>query len=272
MTLAGVTDEVAGGVHRAIAVLTALGDQAALGRSGVGVVELARLVGCEKSQASRTLKTLAGTGLVERDPDTLAYRLGWRLFSLAAVSADERLLALAPPVLRRVVAVIGERAHLSVREGGQVLTIASESSARAVEGAGWVGRTSPLHTTSAGRALLLDHADAEVRELFADVAFEPGAGNAPRDVEDLLERLRGARTAGYATTDEEFEAGLVGVAAPVRDFRGHVVAALNVSAPKYRLGRHLAAAGRQLAVAADALSRELSGAPARPRPRSRRSS
>jgi IclR family transcriptional regulator, KDG regulon repressor len=57
--------------------------------------------------------------------------------------------------------------------------------------------------------------------------------------------------------DEEFEAGLVGVAAPVRDFRGRIVAALNVSAPRFRLGRRLDAAGREVRAAADALSERL---------------
>jgi IclR family transcriptional regulator, KDG regulon repressor len=40
----------------------------------------------------------------------------------------------------------------------------------------------------------------------------------------------------------------------VRDFRGRIVAALNVSAPRFRLGRRLDAAGREVGRAADELS------------------
>ena len=54
--------------------------------------------------------------------------------------------------------------------------------------------------------------------------------------------------------DEEFEFGLVGAAAPVEDFQGQLVAALNVSAPKFRLGERLEAAGREVKRAADDLS------------------
>jgi DNA-binding IclR family transcriptional regulator len=61
---------------------------------------------------------------------------------------------------------------------------------------------------------------------------------------------------------EEFEAELVGVAAPVRDFRGYVVGAVNISAPKFRLGRSLAAAGREVRASAERLSRALTGEPA----------
>jgi DNA-binding IclR family transcriptional regulator len=53
---------------------------------------------------------------------------------------------------------------------------------------------------------------------------------------------------------EEFEFGLVGAAAPVRDFKGQLVAALNVSAPKFRLGERLEDAGGEVKKAADELS------------------
>src|SRR5204863_773969 len=64
---------------RGLDVLCALAEPEA--GEGLGVVALAELVGGDKSQLSRSLKTLEERGLVERDPDTLAYRLGWRLFA-----------------------------------------------------------------------------------------------------------------------------------------------------------------------------------------------
>ena len=62
---------------------------------------------------------------------------------------------------------------------------------------------------------------------------------------------------GYAKVDEEFEPELVGAAAPVRDFRNRVVAALNISAPKFRLGQRLDEAGAVAAAVAEQLSRHL---------------
>jgi hypothetical protein len=51
---------------------------------------------------SRTLKTLADAGFVIRDPDTLRYSLGWRVFTLAASAGNQRLLALTVHVLRHL--------------------------------------------------------------------------------------------------------------------------------------------------------------------------
>lgn len=247
------------GVHRAVAILTVLGSEDAAEQGSLGVVEIARRVGKEKTQISRALRMLEGTGLVERDSDTLGYRLGWRLFTMAINIGRQRLLVEAPPVLRRLVSATKERAHLTVLDGDGALTVLSESPMRAVQTAGWVGRITPLESTSSGRALLFDHGNDEIRDLLGDVAFAGTGPRAPSDVNDLLVRLDEAREYGYALVDEEFEEGLVAAAAPVRDFRGRVCAALNVSAPKFRLRRELDATGRMVRAAAHQISRAMAG-------------
>jgi IclR family KDG regulon transcriptional repressor len=242
---------------RALSLLNALGSPTATAGDGLGVVQIASIVGCDKSQVSRTLKTLAEGGFVLRDPDTLRYRLGWRVFSLAASASDQHLLTLTPHVLRQLVASVGEGAHLSVREGREVLTLMSECPDRSIQAAPWVGRVAPLYCTSAGRALLFDHTDSEVRKLLEGSDFIAAGPNAPRDLDDVLARLHQARRQGYVMVSEEFEPGHVAVAAPIRDFRGRVMAALNISAPKFRLRDSLPEAGQKVRAAADYLSRAL---------------
>src|SRR5262245_25093312 len=96
----GMGEDGSTSLARAIAVLMVLGSGECTGGEGLGVVQIARLVGKEKTQVSRTLKALAEAGLVIRDAESLRYRLGWRLFTLAATAADQQLLALTPHVLR----------------------------------------------------------------------------------------------------------------------------------------------------------------------------
>ncbi len=244
-------------LRRGLTILRAIEDQEALGASPPGVTRIASLIGSDKSQVSRSLKILAEHGLVDRDPETLGYRLGWGLLAMAGRSSRVGLLVAAEPLLKRLVRETEERAHLSVLQGTAVLTLLSEGSGHAVQAAGWVGRSVPLHSTSSGRALLLDHTEKEIAELFAGLPFEGATAKAPRNARQLYERIAAARSAGFALVDEEFEAGLVAVAAPVRDFGGRVVAALNVSAPKFRVGNKLLGAGRQVKAAADELSATL---------------
>lgn len=251
---------------RGLAILLALGSDEAVARGGLGVVRIAAAVGREKSQVSRALRTLAESGLVERDPDTLDYRLGWRFFTLAARAGHGRLLTAAAPVLDALVASLGETAHLSVLEGAGVLTVLSQSSPRAVRASDWSGHRVPAFCTSAGRALLFDHDDASLAAVLADLSPDGLGPNAPRDAADVARRLAADRERGFAVADEELEPGLLSAAAPVRDFRGLIVAAVNVSGPSFRFGEDVERTdGPRIRAAADELSTRLGwAAPAPP--------
>ncbi len=234
------------GLRRGIRVLEALASDEALA-GGLGVLRIAELVEQDKSQVSRTLRTLAEHGIVDRDPETRAYRIGWSVFALAARAGDVRLVAAGEPVVRELAQSLGERVHLTVLQGAEVLTIVSHGTPHAIEAAGWVGRTVPAYCTSSGYALLLD---ADVSAVLAGVE--------PRALARVKARIADARERGYAVADEDFEPGLVAIAAPVRDFRGRIAAALNVSAPKFRLDSRLHEAGTAVAHAASELSAKLS--------------
>lgn len=258
-----VVDAGADNVSRAAASLIALGSRESIDRGGLGVLRLAEITGGDKGQLSRILKTLDAAGLVERDADTRNYRLGWQLFALAARVADQRLLELAPPVLADLVQTVGERANLSVLRGTEVLTVFSERSPHSVQSVDWVGRCAPSYCTSAGRALLLDHDRSDLASLFEKTDFGRYGPNAPSDIESLHRRLVASRARGFAVVDEEFEPEVIAVAAPVRNFSGRICAAVNVSAPKFRLGgaRRVNAVGKALKSAADTISAGLGESP-----------
>ena len=228
---------------------------------GLGVVDVARRLGVDKSQASRTLRTLAEHGLVERDPATRAYRVGPRVFGYAALVAQRRLLRAAPPVLAELVAGLGERAHLSVLDGASVLTLLSESPPHAVQAAGWAGRTVPAYCTAAGRALLADHDAAAQAALLAGTRLDRLAPHTVTSLGDLARRVADAAARGWASADEEMEPGLAAVAAPVRRFDDRIVAAVNVSGPSFRFAPRLDEAGPVVAAAAARLSRQLQQPP-----------
>jgi DNA-binding IclR family transcriptional regulator len=247
-------------IRRGVEALLTLASAEATAEGGLGVNRIARMLGREKSQVSRTLATLAEYGLVDRDPDSLAYRLGWRIYAMAQLAGNQRLLDAAAPLLDRLVERFGEGAHLSVLQGTGAMTVLSRRSPRAVQAIGWVGRTTPVYCTSAGKALLVDRSPAELRELLRGVRLERLAPNTPTSIARLAATIAEARERGYAVADEEMDAGLVAVAAPVRDLHGRVAAALNLSGPAFRLRPRLAEAGAAVAEAAGELSGVL-GAP-----------
>jgi IclR family transcriptional regulator, KDG regulon repressor len=255
--------EPAVAIRRAVALLLTLGGDEVLQAGGLGVKRLSELTGNEISRVSRTLEVLAEAGLVDRDPTSRAYRLGWRFFALAARAGQPQLRSAAAGFVRVLTDEFGESAYLSVLDGHEVLTIMEESPTHTLQSAGWLGRSHPYpYCTSAGRALLFGHTDEELTALLGGLEFRPPGPNGPTSFADFAERLARERRQGWVYVDEEFEPGLVGIAAPVFDFDSRVVAALNLSAPKFRAEKALKAAGPRLVEVAMELSSLLGyGAP-----------
>lgn len=250
------------GLRRDMDIIEALAGHASAREPGLGptlgVTQVATLVGREKSQVSRALTGLAEAGLVERDADTSGYRLGWRLYALAARTSESRLVSVATPYLRAVVSRVQETTVLCVLRGNDILTVASVAPEHAFRGLGWEGIAVPAAATSAGRVLVSDWHDAAVRAYFTAEKLETaGAHPKVHTAEQLIQELTRIRKRGYAVVDEEFEQGVVGCSAPVRDFNGRIVAAVNITAPKARLADRLDSAGRLVANAAQELTDRL---------------
>lgn len=250
------------GLSRDLEVLEVLGTPEALRYHGLGVNRVAELTARDKGQISRTLATLADAGFVQRDRSTGRYRLGFQLYALASRTTEARLVEESARFLRKVVNLTHETTHLCVLRGGNVLTLKSEMSNHAFRGVGWEGVSVAALKTSSGRALISDWSEAEVAEWYAEHAgdstiIRPTIG-APvtqqaspegaeaelsfariRSLDALLVELAKIRAQGYATVDEEFEFGLVGASAAIRDQSNRIIGVINVSAPKTRIGPQL---------------------------------
>ncbi|MFD4552190.1 IclR family transcriptional regulator [Streptomyces sp. NPDC058466] len=219
-----MTGRMASGLCRDLDLLDVLSSQEAVRGSGLGVSRIAQLCQRQKSQVSRALAGMLEAGLVERDPDTLAYRCGWRLFDLAAATRESHLVHSARPCMERLATSVGRPAYLCALRGYNIAVLLAEPASHNSRGAGKQGVTAPALHTAAGRLLMSEWEEMTARTAFAHTPAVQGMPSA----EALLEDLRRIRGAGYAQLDGEFHNGLGGMAAPVRDFTAGVVAAISV--------------------------------------------
>lgn len=206
------------GLRRDMEVLRELASEECLRRSGLGVVRIAERLGREKSQVSRALRALEAEGLVERDPRTRTYQLGWGLYTLAARGVETRLVRAAATHLRRLAEEQRADVQLCVLIGGQVLTLIS------VPPRADIRSEAPTQTPS-GPVLALDWSDGALRDLVPPDASDD-EGLLAYDA--LLASSSHARAYGYVRyrgNDDE----PARYAAAVRDFRGIVLAAIQLT-------------------------------------------
>ena len=235
-------------VARAAELLKALGAHG----GPASVFDLADRCGLNRSTAWRILATLEDEGLVERDPATGRYEIGYALVALGAAAGHEPLIRRAHPALRALAEACLETASLAVPRGMQLVYV-DQVQAPHVMAADWLGRATPLHATSTGKALLAWLSEDDIGaalpgrlERFTDTTITT------RPV--LRTELAQVRARGYAISRGELEPALWGVSAPVLD-GGRPVAVVSVWGVESRIrARGLDALGARTLAAADEIA------------------
>lgn len=206
-------------------------------RRVVGIGDIALELGIHKSSASRLAATLATSGyLVASSAGN--YALGPRLSVLGSLAASRQdLTAVVTPILAELVECTGETGHLAVLDGGTAKTVQVVDGWHTVRMHSWVGKLSPAHCSSMGKALLAGLPDAELDGLYPDGTMPRLTEHTITTVTDLRRGLADIRRDGYGLDNEELEAGLRCVAAPVYSPEGVVDASISVSGPGQRITR-----------------------------------
>ena len=217
-------------LERAIALLQAIAETA---EEGASIADLAGRCGINRATAWRLLATMERQFVVERDPLTNRYLIGFAIARMASSAGVDGLVRRAHGILRRVCEQTGETAALAVvRRIG--LTYVDEVVPSAVISAKWQGRQVPLHATSTGKALLAWLPEAEVSSLLAG----PLTGYTDTTITNrarLLDELAATRKRGYGTCVGELEASLFGVSAPVLDQHQRPFAVVSIWGPNDRV-------------------------------------
>ncbi len=218
-------------VDRALTLLTAV---AAAAPRGETVAELSAHCDINRATAWRLLGTLEAHGLVERDPSTNRYQVGFALLRLSAAAGYDSLVTRTRPILVRVSAQTGETADLAVA-GLHGVTYVSEIAPASVLSVNWLAREVPLHATSTGKAFLAGLPAEEVRGLL-EAPLRRFTDTTVTEPERLLDELAETRARGYAHCAGELEPTLYGVSAPVPDAKdGRPQAVFSIWGPVNRV-------------------------------------
>ncbi len=231
----------------------------------IGLSDMARLAGVNKATAYRLLSELQAAGFVEQAGAAREYRLGPAVLRLAALrEATVPMREAALDVLRALAEDTGETAHMSLLQGGRLVTMVHALSSRhgtrvTMDDASVLS----FHGTGSGLAILAHLPDAEA----AAILSQPLRAHTPDTVTDPA-RLRAlmaeVRRSGVAVSVGGFEKDVHSHAAPLFDPNAHVIGAIAVAAPVARMTPDLASTIRAALIrAASDLTERLGGTPPR---------
>ena len=241
-------------IQRATAVLQVL----AGARRQMGVVELAGELELSKTTVSGILRTLRTEGLVEQDPESRKYRLGPMLLIMgAAYHEGDELLARARRVADRLAAGVEHSVRVGAVYDARVVVLHHVRGAAERQHRSDVGSLMPLGSTALGRVLLSAHPDL-LREWLSRSSCTTS------EREQLLPEMHKVRARGWTSVEGDPFPWQDSIAAPIRDRRGHVVAAIAISGAgdgllDHREGGPPGTLVYKLVDAAQAVSKELEG-------------
>ncbi len=221
--------DLVGGLEKGLLVIEAFDQE----RARLSISEVAQRAGLSRAAARRYLLTLAHLGYV--DHDGKGFALSPRVLRLGqSYVHSARLPRVLQPELQRLAATMQEATSAGVLDDTEVVSLAAATGGRVVSTTLQLGHRVPAYCTANGRVLLaarpVEALDAwlERREVLQGLrACTPRTLTQP---DALRQELARVRSQGHALVDQEMELGLRTLAVPLRNHRGEVVAALNVSA------------------------------------------
>lgn len=205
----------------------------------MSLTALAAAAGRPKSSVHRALSTLMSVGFVEQDPETSLYRLTlkmWRI-GMAALS-DLDIVKLARPHLEELMTAADETVHLSMLDpSGDVVYVAKVESPRSIRVQTQLGKLNRSWSTATGRALIAFLPD--VADKVLKRKLEPSTPQSVTDPDRIRTILSEVTKKGVAITKGENHPEMGGIAAPIRQHNGEVVASCGVAIPSFRMDRRL---------------------------------
>ena len=202
----------------------------------LAISELAALLQVPKPTMHRIVRQLDTEGLLQREPNRRVYGPGPRLlnFALGAVQSSMRS-APRHAVLEALSAKVGETCNFGMMSGNAILYLDRVEASWPFGLKFESGSRVPLHCTSVGKLLLSVQPRRRRDELIRTTPLPRYTENTITDPDALHRELDEIRKRGYSIDNQEFLAGVVCLAVPVRDSKGMICAGLAISAPHARM-------------------------------------
>lgn len=205
-------------------------------RSPLRLSEISHATGMNRVTVLRILDSLCANDFIQRAGNPARYCFGPEVTAMAVTSPLPDLRQLVRPSLLRMADISGDVALLSVRSGTDAICIDRITgdypiSNRTLD----VGTRRPLGI-GAGSMALLAWSDPSEHEAMIDITVSRAAEPYPRMTKTLIqETIFRSREKGYVVLLDVVIEKLGGIACPLYDGNGHIVAAISVTALRERI-------------------------------------
>jgi DNA-binding IclR family transcriptional regulator len=202
----------------------------------VALSEIVGQSGLPPATAFRILSMLVVAGLMQREPTGKTYSVGHRLARFGLdVMTNNSVRAERRVILRRLVDEIGETCNLAMFGGDEIIYIDRIETDWSLKADLKPGSRVPLHCTSSGKLFLSQMPKAKRRRILKSISFKRYTDKTITDIETIAAQLENIAVTRVGWNNEELQAGVIGIAVPVTNSSGRMIASVALQAPVARL-------------------------------------
>ncbi|WP_102346549.1 IclR family transcriptional regulator [Bacillus sp. Marseille-P3661] len=198
-----------------------------------GITEIANTLQLSKSTVSRLINDLVKEEFLIKTKNK--YRLGISLLCLSGVITSHLdIYKESKEPLKNLVNKFDEASHLAILEDSNVTYLHKFECSSPDELVSSVGKKSPASCSSSGKILLAYQTEKIIQEIIETGLPRLGPSSITDPIE-FRQDLQKVRQQGYSVCIDEMHEEVVSIAVPIRDYTGHVIAALSIVGPKKRM-------------------------------------
>lgn len=204
------------------------------GTPELGVSEIARMLGLNKSNVYNILSTFEAAGYIQKNPVSEKYMLGNKMVEFSyTVMSTYKYTNILLPTMNKLSDDLGTVSYFGILHGNTVLYLFSTypyEYAKSISYRSILGETAPLYCTSLGKALLSTMTDEEVLAHLPKerVKYMPNTLTGDREI---LEDIALVRERGYSIDNMEHEPNIRCAGVPILGRNGELIGALSASGP-----------------------------------------
>ncbi|MBQ4913265.1 helix-turn-helix domain-containing protein [Maribacter sp. MMG018] len=195
-------------------------------RKSMTLSEVAEITGLTRAAARRFLLTYCYLGYMSTNGKyfeltSKVLDLGYRYMSSLDISE------LAGPLMKKLSLEVGESCSLATLDGLEVIYIARQQVSRIMTVSLGVGSRLPAHVTSMGRVLWAMN-DLHLTNALDNIEYKQYTINSIMSKEHLKRELEKVKLQKWSLVDQELEAGLRSISAPIFSKGNKVKYAINI--------------------------------------------
>ena len=202
----------------------------------LSITEISKALNMDLSKVSRMLGTLNGEGFFERDPNDGKYRLGAEFFTLGMIYfSNIALRKIIRPHIEQVAKELNLTSNWAILRNCRVIVMDRIQNLNIDLISHRIGLNLPIYSSSLGKVLLAYLPEDEQDRILQSVELKPFTPKTVVDPKLIKENLKLVVQSGCATDEGETHEHLNCIAAPIRNNKGEVIAAINITGETSRI-------------------------------------